>query len=701
MKETSIDNLLKKNKFLEKRNKELEISLLEKVNSLIPVSLEQMYHTLFRLSPHSIIVSKVKDGTIFDASDYFFRITGFSREEAIGKTAVELNLWLDHDREKIVEFLSRKKRFQNLEVKHRMKDGTIKTCLDSGEMIMIGDEQYLISIETDITERKQAEDKLRFEQQWFQSLIEHSSDIIVVIDPDATVTYVNKALEQVLGFKPEERIGKKAHELIHPDDINLLAESFISLISDTNPLVMHWEMRLRHKNGNWRLLEAVGSNLVNNNVVEAVIVNYRDITERKQKEDALQKSEERLRLVAERTNDLIYERDLVTGIATFYGEMDALHGYEPGGFPCSLEGFIEHLHPDDVIKAGEALLLACEQNRPYEVIHRLRRKDGSYITWWDRAKLVKDERGFPLKLIGAATDITKLKEAEEERDQAEIALKASESKYRLLADNISDVIFVLDMNLNFTYVSPSVKILRGYEQEEVMKQSALEMLTPSSADLATRTMSEIMELEKSGQREMNDTYRTLQLEMKRKDGTTMWTEVKMSFIRDDHQQPIAIVGLTRDITERQRYETELKNFAENLEDTNIALRVLMNKRNEDQKDFEEKLQVNINDLVIPYLTRLNKKVLDDRSKNYLSVLESNLSNILSPFMRDFRSSQKNLTPQEIQIVDLIMKGKNTKEIADMLNASVNTVATHRNNIRKKLNLRKSKINLRSYLLSLQ
>jgi PAS domain S-box-containing protein len=460
-------------------------------------------------------------------------------------------------------------------------------------------------------------------------------------------------------------------------------------------------MRLRHKNGNWRLLEAVGSNLVNNNVVEAVIVNYRDITERKQKEDALQKSEERLRLVAERTNDLIYERDLVTGIATFYGEMDALHGYEPGGFPCSLEGFIEHLHPDDVIKAGEALLLACEQNRPYEVIHRLRRKDGSYITWWDRAKLVKDERGFPLKLIGAATDITKLKEAQEERDQAEIALKASESKYRLLADNISDVIFVLDMNLNFTYVSPSVKILRGYEQEEVMKQSALEMLTPSSADLATRTMSEIMELEKSGQREMNDTYRTLQLEMKRKDGTTMWTEVKMSFIRDDHQQPIAIVGLTRDITERQRYETELKNFAENLEDTNIALRVLMNKRNEDQKDFEEKLQVNINDLVIPYLTRLNKKDLDDRSKNYLSVLESNLSNILSPFMRDFRSSQKNLTPQEIQIVDLIMKGKNTKEIADMLNASVNTVATHRNNIRKKLNLRKSKINLRSYLLSLQ
>jgi DNA-binding CsgD family transcriptional regulator len=85
----------------------------------------------------------------------------------------------------------------------------------------------------------------------------------------------------------------------------------------------------------------------------------------------------------------------------------------------------------------------------------------------------------------------------------------------------------------------------------------------------------------------------------------------------------------------------------------------------------------------------------------VSVLESNLSDVLSPFMRDFRSSHKNLTPQEIQIVDLILKGKNTKEIGDMLNASANTIATHRNNIRKKMNLRNSKINLRSHILSLK
>ena len=98
-----------------------------------------------------------------------------------------------------------------------------------------------------------------------------------------------------------------------------------------------------------------------------------------------------------------------------------------------------------------------------------------------------------------------------DRKQAEEILKQSESKYRLLADNIHDIIFVLDMNLNYTYVSPSVKIMRGYEPEEVLKQSSIGALTPSSRELAIKTFSEVMELEKSGDRDINIS-RTLQLE---------------------------------------------------------------------------------------------------------------------------------------------------------------------------------------------
>ena len=143
-----------------------------------------------------------------------------------------------------------------------------------------------------------------------------------------------------------------------------------------------------------------------------------------------------------------------------------------------------------------------------------------------------------------------------DRKKAEEALRESENKYRLLANNVHDVIFVLDMNLKYTYISPSVKILRGYEPEELLQQTPAGMLTPSSMDLAMKTIAETMELEKTEHREIN-VSRTLQLEMIRKDGTTVWTEVKFSLIRDENQQLVNIMGVTRDITERKQAERAL------------------------------------------------------------------------------------------------------------------------------------------------
>ena len=125
-----------------------------------------------------------------------------------------------------------------------------------------------------------------------------------------------------------------------------------------------------------------------------------------------------------------------------------------------------------------------------------------------------------------------------------------------LTDNIQDVIFLLDMNINYIYVSPSVKILRGYEPEEVLKQAPFDALTPSSLDLAMKIFSAYVEMDKLGHKV--PTSRILLLEVRRKDGTTVWTETKFSFIRDKNQRPVKVLGVMRDITERKQAEKMIR-----------------------------------------------------------------------------------------------------------------------------------------------
>jgi PAS domain S-box-containing protein len=136
------------------------------------------------------------------------------------------------------------------------------------------------------------------------------------------------------------------------------------------------------------------------------------------------------------------------------------------------------------------------------------------------------------------------------------ALVESESRYRLLADNSGDVIFVLDMDLNYTYISPAIKALRGFEPEEAIKQKIKEVLTPASYQKAVKVISDILS-EKLNSPEKPALQETIELEMIRKDKTTIWTEVKASLITDKKNNIVGILGVTRDISERKSIIDEL------------------------------------------------------------------------------------------------------------------------------------------------
>jgi PAS domain S-box-containing protein len=162
-----------------------------------------------------------------------------------------------------------------------------------------------------------------------------------------------------------------------------------------------------------------------------------------------------------------------------------------------------------------------------------------------------------------------------------------------------------------------------------------------------------------------------------------------------------------DITERKRAEEELikretelevKNI--NLEEANIALKVLLKKRDKDREELEEKVMFNLKQLAEPVLEKLKATELDPNQTAYLNVLESNLNEIVSPFPYGLSSRYLSLTPTEIQVANLVRRGESTKEIAELLNSTPRAIDFHRNNIREKLGLKHKKTNLRSYLLTL-
>jgi PAS domain S-box-containing protein len=141
----------------------------------------------------------------------------------------------------------------------------------------------------DITDRKNVQDKLLEEEQRFRALADQSSDIIIMVNREGIVTYENPSVS-ILGFNSEERLGNHAFELLHPDDLETITRAFNLLFGDKNASVQKSEIRLRHRDGSWRTFEAMGSNLVRNNIIETAIVNLRDITDPKQSEEALKKA---------------------------------------------------------------------------------------------------------------------------------------------------------------------------------------------------------------------------------------------------------------------------------------------------------------------------------------------------------------------------------------------------------------------------
>jgi PAS domain S-box-containing protein len=223
-------------------------------------------------------------------------------------------------------------------------------------------------------------------------------------------------------------------------------------------------------------------------------------------------------------------------------------------------------------------------------------------------------------------------------------------------------------------------------------------------------------LRKSKAREMLRTKQPLNYTEER---TGLFFDCNLFPILNDAGRVNRFVVFVQDVTERLKCEEALRNAGKelehqvnqktmelmektkNLQEMNTALKVLLDKRDEDKKELEQKVLMNVREMIDPYLKKLKKTRLDDIQKTYLGIIESNLDDIISPFVRGSSINLLDFTPTELQVANLVKQGKITKEIASILNLSPKTIEFHRDNIRKKMGIKNRKINLRTHLLSLE
>jgi len=300
---------------------------------------------------------------------------------------------------------------------------------------------------------------------------------------------------------------------------------------------------------------------------------------------------------------------------------------------------------------------------------------------------------------GILRDITERKEAED-------ALRKSETQYNLITSNMTDSIWLMDMGLKTTWVTPSTEHSRGYTLEEMSSLPLEKHLAPESFERAQKIISSELTPEKLQQKNLNMSI-TLELEFYRKDGTTVWSEARLRLLRDSRGNPIGILGVGRDITDRKKAEDALKQREHelfiktcNLEEVNMALKVLLRQRDNDRLEFEKRILSNVKKLVTPYIRKLKRSMLNVDQKIFTDILESNINELLSPFVRTLSAKYMDFTSQEIQVANLVKEGKTNKDIAELLNVTERTVCFHRENIRNKLGMKKKKINLRSYLIAI-
>lgn len=377
---------------------------------------EQRFSKVFHTNPGLVSITTLEEGRFIDVNEGWFELVGYRREELIGHTSIELGLWIARaDRSRLIAQLKAEGAIRNVETQLRCKSGTVLDMLVSMGVLDLNGTPGIVTVATDITDRKRFEERLSDNEEQFRAAFEQAAVGMAQTATDGRVTRVNQRLCDILGYTREELLGRLVQDLAHPEDAAAKWATIRRVIEGEVPSCS-LEQRYRQKDGRtvWADL-TVSAVRGPEGQARHVILVIEDITRRRQTEQALRDSEERLRLALTAANQGLYDLDIGTGVITVSAEYATMLGYDPGDFPETVDSWTARLHPADREHAlSQFRGYLSGDVSSYAVEFRLKTAGGEWKWILSLGKIVAwDGEGRPARMLGTHTDLTDRKRAED------------------------------------------------------------------------------------------------------------------------------------------------------------------------------------------------------------------------------------------------------------------------------------------------
>ncbi len=335
-------------------------------------------------------------------------VLGITPEEFVGKNAFDF-IHPD-DKERVVsEFSSIDKtnkveiapfRFKNNKGEWRWVETVATNMLENPAI------EGIVTNSRDVTDKVNTNEKIYKSEQRFKALVQEGSDLITIISAEGDYHYISPSYKQILGYSEKEIIGKNAFNFIHPEDVELLLKEFSQLSKDRR--VKSSPYRYKRKNGSWCWLQSVGTNLVEDKTISGIVVNSVDITDLVSVQEALEKSNERFKLVMQAGTESIWEFNPITNELFLGDGFNRNFGVKIKSLKENNETINGHIHPDDFPKFIKSFKNALNKSKDtsWTMDYRIRKTNGEYAYVRDKAIFMRDPKGKVYRVVGAIKDIT-------------------------------------------------------------------------------------------------------------------------------------------------------------------------------------------------------------------------------------------------------------------------------------------------------